>query len=223
MPASLVRAMVLVPALAAAAGAQSTYHITVSNIVDESSPECTIEVWAEFPSLLYCFAGAQFDLVGPTDKGNFKTRQRQLDGPGTSNGALAFGGDSVEGILPGQISQDPPLDFANPVLIWRGTWTTQDFTPRTLNLRTITRHFEVYLNGTFDARSFLPELVEGAAIIHIGGCHADCDDDGMLDLFDFLCFANEFNTGEPAADCDGNGEYDLFDFLCFMNTFNAGC
>ncbi len=54
-------------------------------------------------------------------------------------------------------------------------------------------------------------------------CYADCTGDGVLDLFDFLCYVNLFNAGDNAADCDGNGGLDLFDFLCFVNDFNAGC
>jgi hypothetical protein len=56
-----------------------------------------------------------------------------------------------------------------------------------------------------------------------GGCYADCDGSKVLDLFDFLCFVNLFNTADPSADCDGDGALDLFDFLCFTNAFNAGC
>ncbi|MFG0284502.1 MAG: GC-type dockerin domain-anchored protein [Phycisphaerales bacterium JB039] len=54
-------------------------------------------------------------------------------------------------------------------------------------------------------------------------CYADCDESGSLDLFDFLCFQNQFGAGDPAADCDGSGVLDLFDFLCFQNEFAAGC
>jgi hypothetical protein len=56
-----------------------------------------------------------------------------------------------------------------------------------------------------------------------GGCYPDCDGSGGLDLFDFLCFVNEFNNGNTYADCDGSGGLDLFDFLCFVNEFNNGC
>ncbi|MEQ9097235.1 MAG: DUF6531 domain-containing protein [Phycisphaerales bacterium] len=54
-------------------------------------------------------------------------------------------------------------------------------------------------------------------------CPADCDMDGELTLFDFLCFQNQFASGDPAADCDGDGSLTLFDFLCFQNNFAAGC
>ncbi|UYV11204.1 MAG: EF-hand domain-containing protein [Phycisphaera sp.] len=55
------------------------------------------------------------------------------------------------------------------------------------------------------------------------GCPADCDGDGSLSLFDFLCFQNLFAAGDPLADCDGDGSLSLFDFLCFQNAFAAGC
>jgi hypothetical protein len=64
-----------------------------------------------------------------------------------------------------------------------------------------------------------------AFVAHLTGaiCYPDCDTNGALDLFDFLCFVNQFNAGDPAADCDASGALDLFDFLCFTNAFNAGC
>ena len=55
-------------------------------------------------------------------------------------------------------------------------------------------------------------------------CYADCDQSGVLDIFDFLCFQNSFVNGEPyACDCDPNPACDIFDFLCFQNAFVAGC
>ncbi|MFG0284830.1 MAG: GC-type dockerin domain-anchored protein, partial [Phycisphaerales bacterium JB039] len=54
-------------------------------------------------------------------------------------------------------------------------------------------------------------------------CYPDCDGNGVLDFFDFLCFQNAFATGDMYADCDGNGLLDFFDFLCFQNAFAAGC
>jgi hypothetical protein len=57
-------------------------------------------------------------------------------------------------------------------------------------------------------------------------CAGDVDGNGLLDLFDFLEFSNEFNAGSERADCDwstGRGVLDLFDFLCYVNQFGAGC
>ena len=55
-------------------------------------------------------------------------------------------------------------------------------------------------------------------------CYADCDPNGVLDIFDFLCFQNSFVLGEPyACDCDPDPACDIFDFLCFQNAFVGGC
>jgi hypothetical protein len=54
-------------------------------------------------------------------------------------------------------------------------------------------------------------------------CLADCDGDGILDFFDFLCFQTAFGLGDPSADCDANGVLDFFDFLCFQTAFGKGC
>ncbi|MFG0283589.1 MAG: GC-type dockerin domain-anchored protein [Phycisphaerales bacterium JB039] len=53
--------------------------------------------------------------------------------------------------------------------------------------------------------------------------YPDCDGNGVLDFFDFLCFQNAFATGDPYADCDATGTLDFFDFLCFQNEFATGC
>ena len=63
----------------------------------------------------------------------------------------------------------------------------------------------------------------GAYELQADGCYADCDDSGLLDFFDFLCFQNEFAAATPYADCDGSGSHDFFDFLCFQDAFAAGC
>lgn len=209
------------------AGAETTYQITTSNYIDAAHPACTVQVWAVFEPDLYAFAGAEFDLIAtPGVQAGFSDPRRALTGPGASDGEPAPGSDSVSGILSGQIKQlpeEPHLDYGNPVLLWEATWSTTDFTPRTIDLRTYSRHFEVYVTDAFQAVSYMGPLSEGAGVIQIGDCFADCTGDGVSDLFDFLCFTNRFNAQDPGADCDMNGEFDLFDFLCFTNAFNAGC
>lgn len=54
-------------------------------------------------------------------------------------------------------------------------------------------------------------------------CYADCEDDGDLDIFDFLCFQGRYATGDAYADCEKDGDTDLFDYLCFLNTYASGC
>ena len=55
------------------------------------------------------------------------------------------------------------------------------------------------------------------------GCFPDCDGDGALTFFDFLCFQSEFGAGRSGADCDGDDELTFFDFLCFQTAFASGC
>jgi len=57
----------------------------------------------------------------------------------------------------------------------------------------------------------------------IGACYPDCDGNGSLDIFDFLCFQDAFVQMDPYADCDGTGAFDIFDFLCFQDAFVVGC
>lgn len=54
-------------------------------------------------------------------------------------------------------------------------------------------------------------------------CAADCDENGLVNTLDFLCFLNYITTGDIRADCDGNGTLNTLDFLCYLNHFNDGC
>jgi hypothetical protein len=54
-------------------------------------------------------------------------------------------------------------------------------------------------------------------------CAADCDGDGLVLVFDYLCFQNLFDAGDRRADLDGDGELTIFDFLAFQNDFDSGC
>jgi len=75
-------------------------------------------------------------------------------------------------------------------------------------------------------------LAVGGAIINTGidnvatdwgKCFPDCNDDGNLDILDFVCFQTAFVAIQPLADCDENGEFNILDFICFQAAFQAGC
>jgi hypothetical protein len=207
------------------AAADTTYQVKISNPVTPDKPICTVDVYAVFDDELYAMAGADFQVLASIDPGGFNFSNNLLEGPGTRNGTLSPTGDSVTNIIAGQLEQlplEPHLNFDNPVHIWRGRWTTSDFTPRTIALRTVTLAFEVYIDSRFKAVSYTGQLEETFAFFPVG-CYADCDASGQLDLFDFLCFTNGVNADDATSDCDNNGTYDLFDFLCFVNAFNEGC
>jgi trimeric autotransporter adhesin len=81
----------------------------------------------------------------------------------------------------------------------------------------------LYIGGGFN----MVGTQNAGSIARWGGCvdecYPDCNDDGVLDFFDFLCFQNAFLAQDPYADCNNDGVFDFFDFLCFQNEFLAGC
>lgn len=54
-------------------------------------------------------------------------------------------------------------------------------------------------------------------------CRPDINEDGVLNIFDFLAFQNAFASGDRRADFDGDGQLTLFDFLAFQNEYDHGC
>ncbi len=54
-------------------------------------------------------------------------------------------------------------------------------------------------------------------------CLPDCETDGDLDVFDFLCFQGKFAQQDPYADFEGDGDWDIFDFLAYQNAYSQGC
>lgn len=54
-------------------------------------------------------------------------------------------------------------------------------------------------------------------------CIADCDQNGALDIDDFVCFQTRFALSDLGADCDANGALTIDDFLCFQIAFATGC
>ncbi|MCA9278075.1 MAG: hypothetical protein H6815_04710 [Phycisphaeraceae bacterium] len=68
----------------------------------------------------------------------------------------------------------------------------------------------------FSGAAFASFLVETS-------CYADCDGSGALNIFDYICFGNEYAAGTSYADCDGSGSLNIFDYICFGNAYAAGC
>ena len=57
----------------------------------------------------------------------------------------------------------------------------------------------------------------------VENCIGDCNDDGKLDVLDFICFQQEWNLQTLCGDCNGDGVYDILDFVCFHNEWKQGC
>jgi thermitase len=62
-----------------------------------------------------------------------------------------------------------------------------------------------------------------AAVSAATTCEADYNGDNQVDFFDYLDFADDFNSEAPAADFNGDNQIDFFDYLDFANVFAAGC
>ena len=63
---------------------------------------------------------------------------------------------------------------------------------------------------------------DGVDVVRYGPS-ADCNDDGELNILDFVCFQLEWQDQTDAGDCDNNGLYNILDFVCFQEVFVQGC
>jgi hypothetical protein len=54
-------------------------------------------------------------------------------------------------------------------------------------------------------------------------CYADCDEDGQLNINDFICFQTKYAINDLTADCDLNGVRNIDDFICFQTLYALGC
>jgi subtilisin family serine protease len=54
-------------------------------------------------------------------------------------------------------------------------------------------------------------------------CRVDFNNDGSVDLFDYLDFVAAFAANAPAADFNADTVVDFFDYLDFVAGFAAGC
>jgi hypothetical protein len=60
-------------------------------------------------------------------------------------------------------------------------------------------------------------------------CYTNCDNSTsppVVNVNDFICFANRFAAGDTYANCDQSTDAPVLnvnDFVCFQNAFAAGC
>jgi len=96
----------------------------------------------------------------------------------------------------------------------------------------VIEHFNVYvksqgalvnLQDLFGPGEDTIPFDEGFITTASARCYADCDLNGVLDIFDFICFQDAFVKVTPYGDCNGDCMMDIFDFLCFQDAFSLGC
>lgn len=164
--AAFAGAAVGIAAMASATVQPNTYEIRVSNPVSPGTPSATVEVWADWDAdLFYAFAAANWSLLGDTS-GDFSGPMSAFTDPGQDDGT-PMDGDVLD-IITGQL-QFPAgglmADTSDPVMIWSGTWSTTDFTARTVDLATDTDRYSLYLDDTGLSSDVTPTVIEGAGEI----------------------------------------------------------
>jgi hypothetical protein len=139
--------MLAVAGLAAAASAQSggyvvqvEYEAGSGGVVSPTHPTATVRILGEFANA-HAFAGGDGDLVAGDGSWSGLTLLDVGDPlgpppPGTSAGTAV--GSTVELFVFGQIFFPPVINpsLANPIPLWEGTWTTNDFTARGVSVET---------------------------------------------------------------------------------------
>lgn len=164
--AAFAGALVGVAAMASATVQPNTYEIRVSNPVSPGTPSTTVEVWADWDSdLFYAFAAANWNLRGDMS-GDFSGPASAFTDPGQDDGTPMDG--DVMDIITGQL-QFPTgglfADTSDPILIWSGTWSTTDFTARTVDLATETLRYSLYLDDTGLSSDVTPTVLEASGEI----------------------------------------------------------
>ena len=166
--AALAGAALGMAAMASASVTPNTYEIRVSNKVSPTEPSTTVEVWAEWDSdLFYAFAAAEWNLLGDTT-GDFSGPASAFSDAGQTDGTPMDG--NVTGIVTGQL-QFPPgslfADRSDPILIWSATWSTTDFTDRTVDLVTATARYSLYVDDTGLSSDVTSTVIEAVGEIHV--------------------------------------------------------
>lgn len=220
--------------LLAAAGAVAQ---GVEIFIEASNPEpmpgetITITLMAGFEARDYAVSGVATNFEVSAIQGQLSDWRvlRPMDGPGTTEGTRV--GDSIEGIIAGQLNFPPTggiyADPTNPMPFWAVDLTVDDVLsgPVVLDVRTRTTRYDVYIDmQSSTSESRIAGLIEGELRVLVGrDCAVDLDGDGEATVFDFLAFFNLFDLADPLADFDGDGDFTLFDFLEFQTQFMAGC
>jgi hypothetical protein len=220
--------MMLVAAGAVAQDPDPRYTpaIKVHPPVVEIGDVAHIEVWAGFDSDRdWAISFVTNDLLmsdgseGVTSFGRGALRSVGCDDPIITE-------RGVEGLCAFQYNSETSVlaDPSDPILYFTADFRPTEGMDRRIELSTRTSEYKCYVDMCcLTAESRVDELAEGSASIRIVACRADFNEDGALDIFDFLAFMNAFDAGEELADFDFDGELTVFDFLEFQNRFDLGC
>lgn len=148
----------------------NTIDIVASNIISPAQPSTVVEAWAVWDPDQYAFWKASFNFFASEDSGGFSNPERLLKGPESRDGVVEPGGDAVTDVRPLQLhfpAANIFADTANPILIWRVTWSTSDFSPRFVDLHTSTTEFALFIRDDGLGGSFIDDFTEGSGAIQV--------------------------------------------------------
>lgn len=142
-----------------------------TDTISPDRPSAVVTLWAGFDARDYAVAGVATSVRASEGSWFALHLPPPLAGPGTSPGRPADGGRAVEGIIAGQLNFPTAGIFAdpsNPIAVWRGEIEVFDFTPREIDLSTITSRFDVYFaRDASGSLSRLPTLTEASVTIAV--------------------------------------------------------
>jgi MYXO-CTERM domain-containing protein len=172
----MTRTVVSLAALALVADASAvntwtvdvTYSRPIGKIVDPGDT-ATVKIWATFDESFYAFATGYFSVL--TDDPSGSWTDLGCDIKANYNDAGTANGGDVEDILSGQLHYPPGdifADTSNPILVWHGTFTTDDLSLHNVSLATVTEKVRLYINYDGVSNEFFDGLGEGAATIEVG-------------------------------------------------------
>ncbi len=224
MNRQIISTLALLTAACAAQAQQGWVLQADRTVLTPSHPSTVVTLLATHAPDDYAFAGAGLDVLIEPSLHLVYYDVAFNCGIGPCPGGITPRG--IEGLIFGQLHFPPPI-YADPRSPLESLYCMLETTPTHPGagqclIQTETRKFDVY---PFREQSISEPrtAAETRIVISFTDCEADCDADGELTLFDFLCFQNLFAADDGYADCDSSGELDFADFLCFQNNFAAGC
>jgi hypothetical protein len=156
---------------ARALASPNTFFFEVSDIVSPKQPYTNITLWAAFePDNWFAFGETRTEVRSAFDPGGFSDPIALLDPWRLSEpGDVSPDGDRVSGIYAMQIYVPFSIypDSGTPIPIWSVTWSTDDFTPRQVDLGTQSETFKLYTEEGDLIDQFGIDFAEGAGVITV--------------------------------------------------------
>lgn len=157
--------LTVIGAISASAMGQTAWTIEVTNDVSATQPSTTVRLHAGIDAGRdFAFAGALFDVRA--SEGTWRDPMPLLPPPSipdTIVGSNITGNWVVQIYFPGM-----PPPWLNPLPVFEATWETSTFSPRNVEITTLTQRYDVYISQNSPAsETRMSVLVEGRAFITV--------------------------------------------------------